>query len=396
MTQLNLTINAEELTEAILKSDMNNLMKSLTISVLNAYMEVERDKFIEAKPFERTHKRKAQRNGYYERNYTLNIGSVRLKVPRTRFSEFKTEVFDKYQRMDKAFVLSLVEMVVNGVSTRKVTNVVEQLCGENVSKSFVSDVMKELDPVIEKFKKRSLTHSTFRYLYVDAMYIKVRDENRVVSKAVYIAQGINDKNRREIVGFNITEVESEKAWTDFFLDMKNRGLKRPRLIISDAHAGLKAAIRKVFVGSTWQRCTFHFTRNIVDVMPKKNSKLERKMVKDILNAPSKQDAKERKLKFENYVSENVKYDKALQILDEGFEDATQYMNEPEAYHISLRTTNSVERINREIRRRDKVIGIYPNIASAERLIGSVVIDIHEEGKTNRNKFLKEYVHMLNG
>ena len=389
MAQVNITLDLEELTEAIFESDMNAMMKSMAVAVLNAYMEIERDHYINATPYERTHKRKDQRNGYYERDYTLNVGTVKLKVPRTRTGEFSTDIFEKYQRMDKAFVLAMVEMVVNGVSTRKVSNIVEKLCGEDVSKSFVSDVLTELDPVIDEFKSRSLTHSKFRYVYTDAMYIKVRENNRVVSKAVYLAQGVADDNKREIIGFKVSDEESEEAWTNFFRNMTNRGLRRPKLIISDAHAGLKAAIRKVFVGAAWQRCTFHFTKNITDTMPKKNSEVERQMIKDILRAPTKQNARELKVTFEEHVINKPKYEKALQTLDSGFEDAIQYMGEPEAYHISLRTTNSVERINREIRRRDKVIGIYPNIPSAERLIGAVVMDLHEEWQSKKYKFLKD-------
>ena len=388
MAQLNITLNLEELTEAVMNSDMNAMMKSLAVTVFNAYMEVERDRYIKAENYERTSERKDQRNGYYERDLMLNIGSINLKVPRTRSGEFKTDVFNSYQRMDKAFVLGMIEMVITGVSTRKVTKIVEQLCGENVSKSFVSDIMQELDPQIEAFKQRSLSHSKFRYLYVDAMYIKVREDNRVVSKAVYIAQGVNDINKREIVGFMVSEEETEAAWSRFFLDLRSRGLQTPTMVISDAHAGLKKAIRKVFVGTIWQRCTFHFIRNIIDVMPKKNSKEERKILRKILQAPTQQHARELKQAYESQLKDNPKYTEALKVLDNGFEDAIQYMLEPEAFHVSLRTTNSVERLNREIRRRDRVIGIYPNIASAERLIGSILIDFHENWENNARTFLQ--------
>lgn len=389
MAQLNITLNLEELTEAVMNSDMNSMMKSLAMAVFNAYMEVERDHYINAKNYERTAERKDQRNGYYERDLMLSVGKIPMKVPRTRSGQFRTQVFNSYQRMDKAFVLSMIEMVVTGVSTRKVTKIVEQLCGEQVSKSFVSDIMQELDPQIEAFKQRSLSHSKFRYLYVDAMYIKVREDKRVVSKAVYVAQGINDINKREIVGFMVSGEESEASWVQFFLDMRSRGLQTPKMIISDAHAGLKSAIRETFVGSIWQRCTFHFLCNIVNVMPRKHSKEERGMVREILQAPTQQHARELKKTFESHVQDNPKYDEALNTLDNGFEDAIQYMLEPETYHVSLRTTNSVERVNREMRRRDRVIGIYPNIASAERLMGSVLIDHHEKWESVNRPFLKE-------
>lgn len=389
MAQLNITLNLDELTEAVLNSDMTSMMKSLTVTVFNAYMEVERDRFIKAANYERTDHRMDQRNGYYERDFMLSAGKVKLRVPRTRSGEFRTEVFERYQRQDKAFVLSMAEMVVNGVSTRKVTKIVEKLCGEQVSKSFVSDVMKELDPEIEEFKQRSLSHSTFRYIYVDAMYIKVREDNRVISKAAYIAQGVNEENKREILGFMVAEEESAVAWSRFFMGLRARGLQTPKVIISDAHAGLKVAIREVFVGSIWQRCTFHFLRNIVDQMPKKNSKTERKLVGEILRAPTQQHARELKAAFEEMVQDNPKFEKALEVLDNGFEDAIQYQLEPQAYHVSLRTTNSIERLNREIRRRDRVIGIYPNVASAERLIGSLLLDHHEEWVKASRKFLRD-------
>lgn len=169
MTYLNINLKFEELTEAVLKSDMNTLMKSLAITVFNAYMEEERHQFIQAAPHERSDQRQDYRNGYYERQWTLSIGTLKLQVPRTRSGEFKTELFERYQRNEQAFLLSMMEMVINGVSTRKVTKIVHELCGETVSKSFVSDVMKRLDPEIEAFKNRTLTHSHFRYLYLDAL-----------------------------------------------------------------------------------------------------------------------------------------------------------------------------------------------------------------------------------
>ena len=242
MTYLNINLKLEELTEAVLNSDMNTLMKSLAITVFNAYMEEERHQFIQAAPHERSDQRQDYRNGYYERQWTLSIGTLKLQVPRTRSGEFKTELFERYQRNEQAFLLSMMEMVVNGVSTRKVTKIVQELCGETVSKSFVSDVMKRLDPEIEAFKNRTLTHSHFRYLYLDALYIKVREEGRVVSKAVYLAQGVNEANKREIIGFWVSEEESKEAWLTFLQSLRARGLSQPTLIISDAHSGLRAAL----------------------------------------------------------------------------------------------------------------------------------------------------------
>lgn len=392
MTQLNFNINFEELTEAILKSDMNSMMKSLAVLVMNAYMEAERDEHINASQYERSEERKDSRNGYYSRGYTVSIGRLELNVPRTRSGEYSTHLFDRYQRMDQALVLSMTEAVINGVSTRKVTNIVEQLCGEMVSKSFVSSIMKKIDPEIEAFQQRSLTDHTYRYVYVDAMYIKVREDHQIVSKAVYIAQGVNEDNRREIIGFKVANSESKETWSSFFKVLRERGLTTPKMIISDAHTGLRAAVKEVFVGTVWQRCTVHFLRNILNVFPKKGAKEARNLLKRIFRSRTLQEAKENKEAFEAYVKDNGKFDKALRILDDGFFDSIQYINEPEAYHISLRTTNSLERLNREIRRREKAISIFPNCDSAVRLIGAVLLDLHEKWQKHHNTFLKEYVN----
>ncbi|MFO8070091.1 MAG: IS256 family transposase [Alkalibacterium sp.] len=389
MTQFNLNINFEELTEGILKSDMNSKLKSLAVLVMNAYMETERDEYINAKKYERSLSREDYRNGYYSRHYTVSVGSLELNVPRTRSGEFSTELFERYQRMDQVLVLSMIEAVINGVSTRKVTKIVEKLCGEKVSKSFVSSIMKRIDPEIDAFNNRSLTPHTYRYVYVDALYIKVRENHRIVSKAVYIAIGINEKNRKEIIGFKVADAESTESWTAFFQDMRARGLKTPKMIISDAHEGLKSSIKKEFVGSAWQRCTVHFLRNILEVFPKKDTAEARRLLKNIFRSSTFQEAKECKEAFETFVEDDPKYEKALEKLDNGFMDSIQYLNEPEAYHVSLRTTNTLERLNREVRRREKVISIFPNVASAVRLIGAVLLDVHEKWLDSHAPFLRE-------
>lgn len=387
MTQFNFSVDFEELKEKIFNSNLEDTVKSLMVLLFNKYMELEQEEFIQAQKYERTDNRQAYRNGYYERSYTTKIGTVELKVPRTRNAEFNTTLFEKYERMDQGLILTMIEMYVNGVSTRKVTNIVEQLCGESVSKSFVSNLTQRLDPEIDAFKRRSLTHSAFRYVYVDAMYIKVRENSQIVSKALYVAQGVNDDNRREIIGLMVGDGESEANWTEFFLELKSRGLKQPKMIISDAHEGLKNSIRKVFLGSIWQRCTVHFLRNINDKLPKSVAKESYQQIAQILRAETQQEARELKAAFEDHVQNNPRFNKALEILDAGFEDAIQYMLEPAPYHVSLRTTNSIERLNRELRRRDKVIGIYPNCEAAERVLGAILMQFHEKWQVHKGTFL---------
>lgn len=388
MTQLNINLNMEDLTAQLQESNLNALTKSYTIAILNAYMEAERDQHVQAERSEQNETRQDYRNGYYERDYMLSVGRIKLRVPRTRSGEFSTEVFEKYKRMDQSLILTIMESVINGVSTRKVKKLVNALCGEEVSKSFVSNIMKRLDPEIKEFRERPLNLSTYRYVYVDAMYIKVRENHRVVSKGVYIAQGVNDDDYREIIGFMVSGEESEVSWAQFFGDLRARGLGQPEIIISDAHSGLKKAIKKKFLGSSWQRCTVHFLKNIIDVMPK-NSSDERNALKLIFKATNPVNAQKYKADFEALVSGNLKFDKAVLKLDEGFDDAMQYLVVPELHQKHIRTTNSLERVNEEVRRRENVIRIFPNVESAVRLVGAVLMDEHENMLARRSRFLSE-------
>lgn len=388
MTQLNFNLDIDQLTEEILGSDLNSVTKGLAVAVFNAYMEAERDAYVQAKNRERSPDRQDMRNGYYERDYKLPVGKITLSVPRTRSGEFSTELFEKYQRMDQSLVLTLVESVISGVSTRKVTKIVETLCGDSVSKSFVSSVMERLDPEIEAFQKRDLSKQDYDYLYVDAMYIKVRENHRIVSKAVYIAQAVTQTDYRDIVGFMISGNESYETWKAFIQDLRYRGFSDPRLVISDAHEGLKNAVKHEFKDTSWQRCTFHFLQNIVKTMPKKGSEEARSLLKRIFRADSMMLAEQFRDEFLDYVEGDPKYEEAAKKLDAGFHDATQFLNESKKYHVSLRTSNSLERVNKEVRRREKVINIFPNVAAAVRLIGSVLIDINETFQSPRRRLFQ--------
>lgn len=366
------------LKESVMDSDMEAIVKSTVVLILNEFMEKERDDYIQAKAYERIDARKGQRNGYYERDLTLTIGRVTLRVPRTRDGEFSTTLFEKYSRMDQALVLSLIEMVVQGVSTRKVTHIVEQLCGQKVSKSFVSSLMEKLDPVIEKWSNRSLADIQCSYLFLDAMYIKVRENGRVLSKAVYIATALTMRQRREIIGYQVSDVESYEAWKQFFQSLKVRGLGRPKLVISDAHEGLKKAIQTEFQGTAWQRCTVHFKRNLIQPLPKKDTEEFKAGIKRIFQSLTEAEARERYRELEEKFEGQGKYEKALAILENGFEDAIQYLQYPQKMHVLIHSTNALERLNQEVRRRERVIRIFPNNRSATRLIGAILMDKDEE------------------
>lgn len=384
MTQLQFNLDLDVLKESVLKSDIDAVVKSAIVLVLNEFMEKERDEYLNAASYERSVARRDYRNGYYERELIMSIGKIQLKVPRTRNGEFSTSVFEKYARCDQALVLSMLEMFINGVSTRKVTQIVEQLCGKSVSKSFVSSLTEKLDPIINDWAKRPLNVKYYPYLFVDAMYIKVREHHKVVSKAVYIATAITDKDQREILGLSVDHAEDYESWSRFLQQLKSRGIQSPKLVISDAHLGLQKAIQREFIGTCWQRCNVHFKRNIIDKLPKKDSADIRMMIKRVFEAITVEDIRSFKDELMNQFGDNPKYEKALRILDEGFEDTIQYMNHPVNIRPHIRSTNTLERLNQEVRRRERVIRIFPNTQSAFRLVGAVLMEYQENVYSNNS------------
>lgn len=374
MTHIQFNLDLELLKESVINSNIDMIVKSSIVLVLNEFMEKERDHYLKAAHYERSSDRRDYRNGYYDRELLISLGKIKLHVPRTREGHFSPSIFEKYSRVDQAFTLSMLEMVINGISTRKVTNIVEQLCGEGVSKSFVSSLTEKLDPIVNKWANRPLNEQYFPYLYADAMYIKVREHNKVVSKAVYIMTAMNEEKKREIIGLKIDHVESYEAWKSFFQELKSRGLQSPKLVISDAHAGLKKAIDREFIGTSWQRCTVHFKRNIFNKLPKKGVKPVMAEIRKIYRAISVEEARAIKNEFVSMNKDNSKLSSAIEILEEGFEDTIQFFNEPEKFQLHLTSTNSLERLNQEIRRRERVIRIFPNTQSAFRLIGALLME----------------------
>lgn len=388
MTQLQFNLDMDLLKESVVNSNIDVVVKSAIVLVLNEFMEKERDEYLQAAAYERSAERRDYRNGYYERELIMSLGKLTIKVPRTRNGEFSPSAFEKYARCDQALVLSMLEMVVNGVSTRKVTNIVEQLCGETVSKSFVSSLTKKLDPVVNEWANRPLNTTYYPYVFVDAMYIKVREHHKVVSKAIYIATAITEEGKREILGLSVDHVESFESWSRFFLSLKSRGLQSPKLIISDAHQGLQKAIQREFIGTAWQRCNVHFKRNIMDKLPKKDSTEIRTMIKRVFEAITIEDIRKFKNELMDQFSNNPKYEKALTTFDEGFEDTIQYMNFSVEIRKHIRSTNSLERLNQEVRRRETVIRIFPNTQSAFRLVGAVLMEYQEKNYHNRKSLTK--------
>lgn len=385
MTQVHFTLKQEELQKLLTDHVKDDLARSLLTTLFNQLMEQERDGYIGADPYVRG-ERVSSRNGYYEREFTTRIGTLTLRVPRTRDGKFSTEIFERYERHEKALLASMLEMYIAGVSTRKVSQVVENLCGKSVSKSFVSNLTKELDEVVQGFQYASLASMNYPCIMVDVLYLKVREEGRVVSKSGHIALGINEQGNREVLGFLIQEGESSDTWSRFFDYLKERGLQGIKLIISDAHTGLVQAISQSFTGASWQRCQVHFLRNILSGLPKKGTTGFREDVKTLFKIMNVSEARTMKEEILKRYQGEKSYEKACETLDRGFDDAIQYLESGFA-HARLRSTNLLERLNEELRRREKVIRIFPHAQSANRLIGALLMDIHDEWISSSRSYI---------
>lgn len=385
MTQIHFTLEKEEIQAIISKSGANEVSKQLLSRLFNQLMEKERDDYIQADHYARVNERVSSRNGYYERSYTTRVGTLELLVPRTRDGAFSPSVFERYQRNEKALLAAMLEMYVQGVSTRKVSKVVEQLCGTSVSKSFVSSLTAELDATVNAFLNRPFARN-YPVILSDVLYIKVREKGNVVSKAFHIIVGINNQGEREVLSFSISDRESHISWKTQYDQLMARGLKGLKLVISDAHPGEMTAIQESFGGVSWQRCQIHFMRNVFDKLPRKHTERVREELKFLFKTRHIETARQLKNSLIDRYSE--RYPKMTECLDEGFEESFQYCSREETNYSRLKSTNLLERLNSEIRRREKVVRIFPNTQSALRLLGSVLMDIHEEWQSSPRQYIK--------
>ena len=385
MAQLNITLNQEEI-QALLLEDQGEAFKKILQASLNKILQAESAEKLKAEPYERSAERTDSRNGSRDRDLNTRVGRITLQVPRHRNVPFKTLVFENYSRSEAALVAGMAEMVVNGVSTRKVSRVMETLCGTSFSKSAVSDVCKDLDKAVKEFRNRPL-EGDYPFLTVDATYFKVRENSRVISKAFMIAYGTNAEGHREILGFGVYANESSATWTDFLLGLKKRGLTGLLMITSDAHEGILNAIGKVFPTVPWQRCQFHFIRNITDKAPKKYQAGLQTELQELFNCKTMAEAR----KVRDRIMEDYRdvAEPAVTCLDEGFESAMTVMLLPAWLRRFYRTSNQIERLNKELKRRSKVIGVFPNEDSVLRLMGSVLMERHDAIQAGRAVFSKE-------
>ena len=370
MAQLNITLNQDEILQ-LLSDNRDEAFKALLQNSLNSILKAESAEQLKAAPYERTDERTDKRNGTRERTLATRLGKLELQVPRHRNQPFKTMIFENYSRSEAALITTMAEMVVNGVSTRKISQVMETLCGTSYSKSSVSELCKELDSKISEFRKRPLT-GEYPFLIIDATYFRVRENHRIVSKAFMTAFAVDAQGRREILGFGVYANESKESWNDFLLGLRSRGLKGLLMITADAHEGIRDAINKVFPNVPWQRCQFHFSKNISEKAPKKYQAAIRSELQDMYNSPTIEEArKKRDAIITDYqdVAES-----AMNCLDAGFESAMTVMALPQNMRVLFRTSNRIERLNKELKRRSNVIGVFPNVSSVLRLMGAVLIE----------------------
>jgi len=384
MTDYDIKLNANTLSNLLTES---NSLAQLLEPILNQVLQAQASEQLNAEPYERSEDRAAYRNGNRPRTLYTRVGPLTLQVPQFRDGRFNTDIFKRYQRSEQALVLSLMEMYVNGVSTRKVTKITEKLCGARFSRSTVSDLCVGLDARVGAFNERRL-ESSYPFLIVDCLFTKARENESIVSTACMVACGINELGEREILGVRIGDSESESFWKDTFDWLKDRGLKGVDFIVSDDHKGLVKAAKRCFSGSIWQRCQVHLMRNVLSYTSSKHKVEMTQGLKRIFKADLASEARQR---FDELAEQlEGKANKALECLENGLEDALSVMALPERYRQRLRTSNMVERLNEEIRRRERVVRIFPNQESALRLIGAVLAEQHEQWQERKYFDMNEF------
>jgi len=357
-------------------------LRAMAEMVADFVMEAEVAAKVGAAPYERSDDRSTHRNGSRDRRWDTRLGTLSLKVPKLREGGYVPSFIEHRKRSEQALVSVIQEAVVRGVSTRKIEAVLAELGIAGVSAGQVSQLCSALDEKVRQFRERPL--GEIRYVWVDALYEKVREDERVESMAVVIATGVNLQGRREVLGMDVIPAESEEGWTQFFKSLKERGLHGVRLVVSDAHGGLKAAVRKV-LKAEWQRCKVHFYRNVL-VHVSKRSQAE---VSEAMKAVFVQrDEKSAKTKAADVVRQfQSRFAKAMEIFEAGIDDVLAYLHYPQPHRTRLSSNNPIERLNQEIRRRTRVVGIFPHRGACLRLIGMVLVEIHEDWLTDDKAYL---------
>jgi putative transposase len=353
--------------------DPQSGLKAIITWFLNLVMQLEAEQQAGADRYKRSANRKAHRNGMVKRTLKSRVGELTLDKPQFREFPFRTGVFDRYSRTEKALLNVIVESYLQGVSTRKIKEIISHLGVDQISAMTVSRIAQELDEQVEQFLKRPLDRE-FPYIFVDASYFKVRDCGRYINKALLIVVGVRDDGFREILGAKITDCEDELFWAGFFDELISRGLNGVRLVISDGHKGIQNAVQKSFIGASWQMCQVHFVRAVLKNILKKERREYAEKLREALLDKSKMKMLIKELEAKGYL-------KSINTIDRFQSDIRNFESFPKAHQKRIRTTNGVERINKELKRRTRVAGAFPNEKSLLRLAGSILMDINEEWVT---------------
>jgi putative transposase len=352
-----------------------DFLEPVVQAAVQSILEVEMEECLQAGKHERSDGRLGYRSGYYRRRLITRVGTLVLRVPQDRAGQFSTQVFEQYQRSEKALVASLAQMYVQGVSTRKVAAITEELCGHEFSASSISAITAKLDEQLEQFSRRPLA-SEYPYVVVDARYERVREGGVIVSRAILIALGIDWEGRRQVLAVEYANRESQSSWREFLLQLKERGLHGVQFIVSDDHPGLKAAIREVLPGVWWQRCYVHFLRNALDYLPRK---ADDDCLQELRWMYERRDVDEARRDLRQWLEKWAgKYPKLCAWAEANIEETWTFYRLPVAHHKHMKSTNLLERFNQEIKRRTLVVRIFPNEASCLRLIRAVAAEQHEE------------------
>jgi transposase-like protein len=380
----------ELLRKAELDRDCDFLREGVRV-MTQALMELEVSQHVGAGKHERTAERTGQRNGYRDRQWDTRVGTIELKVPRVRDGSFFPSLLEPRKRAEQALAAVVQEAYVHGVSTRRVDELVQALGMQGISKSQVSRVCAELDEAVERFRQRRLEGS-YPYVWLDATFVKVRENGRVVSLAVVLAIGVRLSGEREVLGLDVGLSEDGAFWLQFLRGLVARGLSGVQLVISDAHEGLKGAIAAVLQAASWQRCRVHFVRNALALVPKHAAELVAATIRTVFVEPTPQATREQWRK----VADGFRpaYPRLAALMDEAEDDVLAYLAFPREHWRQIWSNNPLERLNREIKRRTDVVGIFPNQGAVIRLVGAILGEQHDEWQVGRRYFSAESLAKL--
>lgn len=377
-----------DLLAALKAGEMTDTIRSSLEWLLQQLIEAEATAFIGAGPHERTETRTTQRNGHRPRLLSTKAGDLELKIPKLREGSFFPSLLERRRRIDRALFAVVMEAYVHGISTRKVDDLVQALGVESgISKSEVSRICAQLDGDLEAFRNRPLDHVEFPYVFADATYLKGRVDGRVVSRAVVIATGVTRTGDREVLGVAVGDSEDGAFWTAFLQGLRARGLGGVKLVISDHHLGLKAAIASVFIGAAWQRCRVHFMRNVLSRVPKASAEMVAAAVRTIFAQPDAAHVRSQLGEVVHMLED--RFPDIAAMLSDATEDLLAFTGFPQAHWRKIWSTNPLERVNGEIKRRTNVVGIFPNDASVARLVTAVVLETHDEWAVAERRYLSE-------